>query len=585
MQRSAIIRHYKATLCREQKKGSMSMKLKAKVLIGLNVALLVVAICVGFIAYRDANAGFDLALEMKADGDLTQMEKIIDQQAPGPWAVKGEDLYKGNLKINGNFDLADKLKGLSGDHVTIFRGDTRVSTSFQGEGGKRPVGTKASAAVIEQVLTKGGVFSGHAEVLGNQYLCGYHPIKGGDGKVVGMLFAGIPTEQINAIQNKFIMSIAFAVVVLLVIVVAISWFAVNKVMATMEVVNNRMFDIGAGDFRGEDLEVTSSDEIGELALAANKLKKSLRELMASVTASSEQLAAASEELTANASDTAKTITNVANAVISMAESAGEQCDELSGVATQTDGMTNEMRNMFDASQEMKKTAQNSREGVEQGRAAVNEAVGSMQQMASQMEEASKVVGTLGERSKEIGQIVETISNIADQTNLLALNAAIEAARAGEAGRGFSVVAEEVRKLAEQSGEAASNISALIGGIQKDTDAAVAVMERQNASVQESSAVVNRAGEAFAKIDDLVNELYGHIETSINSINHATASSQHVTEAVQKIQALADGVTDKSQNVSAATEEQASVMHQITEAAGALANMAIKLQEDIAKFKV
>ena len=575
------------------------MKLKAKVLIGLNVMLLVVAICVGFIAYRNANEGFDVALEMKADGDLTQMEALINTKYPGAWSVKGEDLYKGDLKINGNFDLADKLKGLSGDHVTIFRGDTRVATSFQGEGGKRPVGTKASAAVIDQVLKQGGKFNGHAEVLGNQYLCGYHPLKSADGKVIGMLFAGIPTEEINAIQNKFIMSIAFAVIVLLLIVVALSWAvivlllivvalswaAVNKVMNTMEVVNNRMFDIGSGDFRGDDLDVTSNDEIGQLAVAANKLKKSLRELMANVSSSSERLAAASEELTANASDTTKTITNVANAVISMAESAGEQCNELVGVASQTDGMTNEMKNMYDASQEMKKTAQSSREGVDEGRAAVNEAVSSMQQMASQMEEASQVVSTLGDRSKEIGQIVETISNIADQTNLLALNAAIEAARAGEAGRGFSVVAEEVRKLAEQSQQSAEEIKERIAVIQGDTEEAVVAMEAGTNEVALGTQAIREVGEQFQDITARVSS----IKTEMEEINHAVKTVEDgmkgVVGAMDTIDEVSRATSEETQTISAAAEEQSASSQEIASASHSLADLATDLQTATGKFQV
>ena len=561
------------------------MRLRTKMLIGFNVFLLIVSVCVGFLAYRNANEGFDLALQMKADGDLTQMERLIDLHAPGPWAIKGDALYKGDMKVDGNFKMTDDLKALSGDHVTMFKGDTRVATSFQGEGGKRPVGTKASAAVIEQVLNKQQKFTGHAEVLGSNYLCGYHPLKGADGKVVGMLFAGIPTEQINAIQNKFIMSIAVATIILLAITGIISWVLIGKIMAAMEIVSQRLFDLGKGDFRGADLDIKSDDEIGDLAQAANNLKKELHTLIKDIASSAEQLAAASEELTASAADTTKSVTQVADAVVRMAEGAGEQSNELDGVAQQTNGMTEEMRNLYNASQGMKKAAQDSQDGATQGRAEVQEAVGSMEQMATQMAEASKIVGTLGERSKEIGQIVETISNIADQTNLLALNAAIEAARAGEAGRGFSVVAEEVRKLAEQSGEAASNIANLIGGIQSDTDAAVTAMERQNASVQSSSEVVNRAGEAFAKIEGLVNDLYGHIQTAIGSINHATDSSQQVMESVQKIREVSNSVSMEAQTVSASTEEQSSVMHQISDASNSLAMMAQKLQEEIAKFKV
>ena len=560
------------------------MKLKQKAMVGFNLFLVIACVLLGIVSYRNATEGIDVALGMKADGDLSQMEAVIDRAHPGPWAVKGDALYKGDAKIDGNFELADHLKGLSGDHVTLFKGDTRVATSFQGEGGKRPVGTKASEAVIAQVLTKGGTFTGEAEVLGNKYLCGYHPLKGADGKVVGMLFAGIPTAAVNQIQNAFIRNLIIATIVLLLIAGALSWKLVDQIIRPLEKVTRVLVQAADGNFQFKDLSVNSADEIGELRGVTNRLKAGLKQVVGQVATSAEQLAAASEELTASASETSKSVQTVAESAVHIAEGAGEQSSEIDALMVETDGMSDQMQNLYEASQGMKNAAEDSQKGATEGRALVEEAILSMKAMSDQMAEASAVVGTLGDRSKEIGQIVETISNIADQTNLLALNAAIEAARAGEAGRGFSVVAEEVRKLAEQSGEAAKSIASLIGGIQGDTGAAVAAMQKQTESVEQSSIVVNRAGEAFTHIETLVNDLYGHIEKALASINQAKESSHQVKGSIQKIQKVAGTTVSNTQMVSASTEEQSSMMHEISNASQSIANMAQTLQSEIAHFK-
>jgi methyl-accepting chemotaxis protein len=196
------------------------MRLKHKAIIGFNVFLLIVAVCVGVLAYRTANEGFKHSLEMKAEGDLHAFAALLDYKCPGPWVIKGDALYKGETKIDGNFDLADSLKQITDSHVTIFKGDTRVTTSFSGSAAgssSRPVGTKASAAVIEQVLNKQQSFLGEANVLGNNYTCAYMPLKSADGKTIGMLFSGIRKVVVEEIQKQFIISIVTATVILIVV--------------------------------------------------------------------------------------------------------------------------------------------------------------------------------------------------------------------------------------------------------------------------------------------------------------------------------------------------------------------------------
>ena len=179
----------------------------------------------------------------------------------------------------------------------------------------------------------------------------------------------------------------------------------------------------------------------------------------------------------------------------------------------------------------------SAEMAKEGENSVEKAVSQMSKIEQTVNNSASVVAKLGERSKEIGQIVDTISGIAGQTNLLALNAAIEAARAGEQGRGFAVVAEEVRKLAEQSQEAAKQIAILIGEIQGDTDKAVVAMNEGTREVKVGAEVVDDAGKAFGQIADLVTQVSEQVKEISAEIQQMASGGQQIVSSVKTIDEL------------------------------------------------
>ena len=192
---------------------------------------------------------------------------------------------------------------------------------------------------------------------------------------------------------------------------------------------------------------------------------------------------------------------------------------------------------------------------------------------------------LGERSKEIGAIVHTISSIAAQTNLLALNAAIEAARAGEQGKGFAVVADEVRKLAEQSQDAAKQINALISQVQEQTDIAVNAMGSGTQEVKKGTQIVNDAGASFKEIVTHIEKVTQDVQVVADEVKQIVSGNTEVVNIMARLRDIGENTVGNVNKVSSSTQTQLASQEEITSASRNLAELAQGLQNTITKFKL
>ena len=524
-----------------------------------------------------------MALQSKAASNVRAALELIDHEYPGSWEIKGGALYKGEALMEGADDVVDRLRAISGGHVTIFKGETRVSTTVLNEG-KRSVGTKASDAITDAVLKAGSSYTGVANVVGEEYHSAYEPIKDASGKVIGMMFVGLSVHELDEITRDFVLKMVLTIGGVLIVIGLISWQVLGRAIEPLQDVTAGLEQISHGDLRLADFEVDRRDEIGRLASGTNEMKERLKHLLMNVARGSEIVAASSEELTANAVQASDSVREAAANTVKLSEGAEKQSETVEALETLVDEMHIKMGELLDAAADMKAAISECEVKTEAGRSKSDHAVEQIKRIEKQVQASADLVEGLGARSKEIGSIVETIGAIADQTNLLALNAAIEAARAGEHGRGFAVVADEVRKLAEQSREAASTIATLIGHIQKDVEAAVGSIREGNESVGLGAASVMETGTAFGGIEDQINRLRSNIEESIERMEVVSDASNMVQVSMEEINKLSRDAEEEAQSVSASAEEQSAAMSEMASASNRLSELAQELQGEIYKFK-
>ncbi|MEL7635090.1 MULTISPECIES: methyl-accepting chemotaxis protein [Sporomusa] len=343
--------------------------------------------------------------------------------------------------------------------------------------------------------------------------------------------------------------------------------------------------IATGNLGVADLPVNARDETGMLSLSVNEMKASLRELIREVADSSNQVAAASQELTATSEQTALASSQVAASTTEMARGSENQVQVISHASGAIEHMSVNIEQITDKVKAVAEVSGKTATAARDGEQAVYSAIKQMTNIEKTVTDSAAVVSKLGERSQEIGQIIDTIAGIAGQTNLLALNAAIEAARAGEQGRGFAVVAEEVRKLAEQSHGATQQIAGLIQEIQADTERAVKAMGTGTGEVKLGTSLVSSAETAFHEISAMVNQVSLQVNEVTVAVQQVAQGSQAVVSSIRQVENIARDAATETGTISAATEEQTASMEEIASASQSLAQLAEKIQVAVAKFRV
>ena len=373
------------------------------------------------------------------------------------------------------------------------------------------------------------------------------------------------------------------VVAIIILVLASIWNAreITKPLEHMMLLCQRLRD---GDYRITPRTVNRGDEFGQMADVLAAMRDALNKLMHHVGSSTEQIASSSEELTASSMQSAQAATQVAQSVVDAANAVEEQQGATDSSTKSIEKISSSVERIRTEADKVAKDSADASQQAAAGNTEVDKSVQQIQDVEHTVIASADLVEKLGERSKEIGTIVDTIAGIAGQTNLLALNAAIEAARAGEAGRGFAVVAEEVRKLAEQSQTAAQQIAELIGGIQKDTAGAVDSMHQGRSAVAAGAQSVEGLREVFARIHDLVNGVSNQVEVMTKAIDIVTGDTENVTQNVMTIDRHGKKVGEEMQSVSAATEEQSASAEEIASASDALAKLAQEMQLSLRKFQ-
>ncbi|MFK2825965.1 methyl-accepting chemotaxis protein [Bacillus sp. B190/17] len=392
-------------------------------------------------------------------------------------------------------------------------------------------------------------------------------------------------QTIISTGKKTLFVITAVSILVIVLSIAVALITSNVISNPIKRVMDRTKTIADGDLSLEPLEVKSEDEIGQLVKAANEMNKNTRELLNQINGVSETVTGQSEELTQAANEVKVGTEQVAVTMEELASAAETQANSASDLAAAMETFAEKVGEASENGERIQVYSNDVLGMTNEGSHLMNASTNQMAKIDQIVRDAADKMESLDNQSQEISKLVSVIKGIADQTNLLALNAAIEAARAGEHGKGFAVVADEVRKLAEGVAVSVNDITQFVSNIQSESSVVAESLKTGYIEVEQGALQIKTTGETFNKISSAVTEMVNSIKVASENLSDIAANTQEMHGFVEEIASIAEETAAGVEQTAASAQQSSATMEEVADSSKQLAILAEKMNGLVGKFKL
>ena len=583
----------------QEKMFLQSIQTKLMVVFGIIVALTIGGVC-----YWNLQASSAMVLEVVggqakgiAENTLEQVNKqefqkivaAVRLNAANPGAVMEMPEYKSLYEKLRSIKTTNNLKYLytmvipKGEKaVYIVDGSEIDSDEFSSPGDIEEEPSPLIAQTLETKKTQVGDLDVNEKW--GVTIDTYVPILDEDNKVLGIVAVEFDASQVYLQTQEQKKKFLIITIVSLAIALSISYVFASRMLKPLKTLGVVAEKVRAGDFTVRS-QHSGKDEIALLGDTINGMIENLEALFSQVSQSSDKVMASSEELMASSEQLAQAATETAKTITEVCQGTESQVKAVVEAVAEVEHMSASIEQAALNANAMTQSANNAVKKIKEGQRAVDDTKTQMDHIGKGTQEVTQAVQKIADSSADIGNIITVISGLASQTNLLALNAAIEAARAGEQGRGFAVVAEEVKKLAEQSQDAAKQITELIHQNQGYIENAVGSMTAGAHDVVKGIEVVNYAGESFSNISLLITQMTQQVAEISGAMQNMADGSQNAVCKIKNIEDISKNTVVRTQAISATVQEQSAATEEIAASSQGLAVLADELQSSVKRFKL